>query len=138
MVGRLLLTDMPKRNDLVGACPQGRYYGEAEAGASHVRRIQLMPDFIEIAENSCGASSDQFWTEMRRFESSRPSHTVVRRCSCSSVFVRQLFEIAPEIFLHHSQNIRRRPFAAGKIDGIYGGIWTGTVRKIDAEIPSCV
>jgi len=35
-----------------------------------------MPDFIEIAENSCGASSDQFWTEMRRFESSRPSHAV--------------------------------------------------------------
>ena len=73
MVGRLLLTDMPKRNALVGACPQGRYYGEAEAGASHVRRIQLMPDFIEIAENSCGASSDQFWTEMRRFESPAPA-----------------------------------------------------------------
>jgi hypothetical protein len=40
------------------------------------RTVQLMPDFIEIAENSCGASSDQFWTEMRRFESSRPSHAV--------------------------------------------------------------
>src|SRR5262249_30276976 len=51
-----------------------------------------------------------------------PSHIAVRNCSRSSVFVCQPFEIAAEIFLRHSQNIRRRPFAAGKIDGIYGGI----------------
>jgi integrase len=38
------------------------------------------------------------------------------------VFVRQPFEIAAEIFLHIHTYIRRRPFAAGKIDGIYGGI----------------
>ena len=40
-----------------------------------------MPDFIEIAENSCGASSDQFWTEMRRFEilPPQPASTVSTR-----------------------------------------------------------
>src|SRR5262249_53730940 len=51
-----------------------------------------------------------------------PSHIAVRNCSRSSVFVCQPFEIAAEIFLRHSQNIRRRPFAAGKFDGIYSGI----------------
>jgi hypothetical protein len=55
-----------------------------------------------------------------------------------SVFVRQLFEIAAEIFLHHSHIFVDDRLQPEKLTVSLAVSRTDTVSKIDAEIPSCL
>jgi hypothetical protein len=75
-------------------------------------------NFSECALISLKVLPD-FDSTMRRFESSRPSHIGVRRCSHQSAPVRKRLTA---LWLLSESN-RRWPLAAAKIDGIYDGIF---------------
>ena len=66
------------------------------------------------------------------------SHTAVRSCSRSSVFVHQPFEIAAEIFLRHSHIFVDDRLQPEKLTVSMVVSRANTVSKIDAEIPSCL
>jgi hypothetical protein len=94
--------------------------------------------FLSAYGGACRNELADFDSAIPRFESWRPSHTGVRNCSRSSVFVRQLFEIAAEIFLLHSHIFVDDRLQPEKLTVSMTVSRADTVSKIDAEIPSCI
>ena len=85
-----------------------------------------------------GPNGEVSASAIRRFESSRPSHIVVRSCSLLSALVHQPLKLQQELILCHSRKFAR--------DRLQPENWTvsmtvsraDTVSQSDAEIPSCV
>ena len=111
---------------------------EISSGLPQLKLEWSLPPIFGLAREELSRYfKDITLARIREFESSHPSHTVVRSCSHISVFVRQPVEIAGRIIPTHSRLFVAQPLAAGKIDGIYDGIFgQDTVCTIDAEIPS--